>query len=113
MRDSSLNQMHTLSKLAEQFLAARTPDAMSKVLADQSYSRFRTLIYPTPRYRTFLIPKKNGTSREISAPARNLKLVQRKLATILLELYGEGKPSAHAFSKEKSILTNARAHGSS
>jgi hypothetical protein len=41
------------------------------------------------RYRTFEIPKSNGKKRTISEPVPFLKLVQRRIAKILDELYEE------------------------
>jgi len=75
----------------------------------------RLLIYhlylvPDPiRYKTFAIPKKSGGTREISAPATALKIIQRKLNQVLQHVHTP-KASAHGFVLEKSIVTNARMH---
>lgn len=70
-------------------------------------------------YRSFYIPKKDGTSREINASTGSLKYIQRKLCMILwqkqLEIWKEKgiTPNlSHAFQKNKSIMTNARVHKS-
>ena len=47
-------------------------------------------------YYTFKIPKKDGTTREISAPDKALKEIQRKLADVL--------------SDEKNNVGNAEQH---
>ena len=41
------------------------------------------------RYRTFQIPKKDGTQRTIHAPCRKLKKIQKQLSDNLLEIYEE------------------------
>lgn len=73
-------------------------------------------------YHTFSIQKKSGGERIISAPSRELKIVQRRLANILwnryieiLEAKSKSKnvkiPSiSHGFEKTKSIITNAQRH---
>ena len=72
---------------------------------------------PDSFYTTFEIPKHNGKSRIIHAPQSDLKKLQSNLAT-QLSLYVENytKESSiipnisHAFSKGKSIITNASIH---
>jgi RNA-directed DNA polymerase len=83
---------------------------MAQWLNGQRFGRYRQLIYPNPRYRTFTIKKKNGETREITAPAEGLKAVQRRLASMLLIIYGRGKPSVHSFMKGRNIVSNAAAH---
>lgn len=74
-------------------------------------------------YHTFIIPKRSGGVRSISAPKNGLKLLQRRLADLLQSCISEinqiGEESdepilrsqlAHGFAKERSILTNARPH---
>ena len=71
-------------------------------------------LYKSPadsRYKTFEIPKKSGGSRIISAPATNLKIIQKKLNVVLQKIYSlNRKPSAHGFLNDKSIITNAEKH---
>ena len=45
----------------------------------------------------------------ISSPTRPLKSVQRKLAAILLEVYG-GRAPVHGFAAERSMKSNAASH---
>ncbi len=99
-----------MSAESDAFLSAGTPSGLAKLLLGQSYSRFRRLIYPTPRYTTFTLKKRLGGTRTIDAPAALLKSVQRKLATVLLEIYGQGKPSVHSFVRKRSIVSNAWRH---
>ena len=100
----------TLSANATRFLAAATPEALARSLGFVSYDRLRTLIYPRPRYSTFEIRKRDGSSRTIASPALLLKELQRRLATMLLEIYGVARPSVHAFCKDRSVVTNAAPH---
>jgi len=82
-------------------------------------------IYKTPeaeRYTSFTIPKRHGGTREILAPNGDLKLIQRRLATLLLDCIDEinvarghiedGKHFgiAHGFKRKHTIMTNARVH---
>ncbi len=60
-------------------------------------------------YKEFKIPKKSGGERTIQAPVSTLKILQRKLSYILYLVYKE-RFCAHAFSKNKSIRTNAEGH---
>ena len=69
------------------------------------------------KYFSFNIPKKNGGVREIFAPITELKSLQRRLANdlqvCLQELEGVSRyhnNASHGFVRNKSILTNAKAH---
>ncbi len=68
------------------------------------------------KYHTFGISKRNGGMREINAPEPRLKMLQKKLATILYwcvdEIY-ENPPKglySHAYLKSRSTFTNAWKH---
>lgn len=61
------------------------------------------------QYKEYSIKKKNGGTREISAPEVGLKILQKNLAKVLLERY-QIRPSAHAFLPNTSIITNAKRH---
>ncbi|MBZ5518207.1 retron Ec67 family RNA-directed DNA polymerase/endonuclease [Bacillus sp. KS1] len=68
-------------------------------------------------YTTFQISKKSGGQRIINAPSKDLKDIQRNIVNMLLnqqkKFYYENKIRlniAHAFTKEKSIITNAKIH---
>ena len=69
------------------------------------------------RYKSFIIPKRNGEPRTIYAPNNELKYVQRKLAQALIKYmdYIKEKENiksnvSHAFERKKSIVTNAEIH---
>lgn len=61
------------------------------------------------RYKTYFIKKRNGTDREISQPARELKILQRALVAELLNQLPV-HPSAMAYRPGISIKHNALAH---
>lgn len=68
-------------------------------------------------YTSFGIPKKNGGERQINAPEKPLKFIQKRLADILSDyrknIYDREKINnkiSHAFETEKSFITNAKVH---
>lgn len=93
------------------FLSFTTPDDVA-ALFDLSYKQLAAIIYNTPlnrKYNTFPLHKKTGGYRLIKSPCLSLKLLQKKLSEVLLEVHNP-KPSAHGFNIGKSILTNAQPH---
>jgi RNA-directed DNA polymerase len=81
---------------------------------DLSVSRLRWLAFHRDvdtgsHYRRWLIPKRDGSSRTITSPKKDLKRVQRwALRAIFDKLPVHG--AAHGFLAARSIVTNARAH---
>ncbi|ANT49757.1 retron Ec67 family RNA-directed DNA polymerase/endonuclease [Mesorhizobium amorphae] len=77
-------------------------------------------LYITPtakKYHTFSIPKKRGGERIITAPNERLKLIQARLAALLLQIEQDLEATqskscilAHGFKNELSIITNAAKH---
>ena len=72
---------------------------------------------PAAKYKKFEIAKKYGGTRQISAPADDLKLLQQKLAAFLQDCLEEitvaGKYKdriSHGFKRGHSIFSNAREH---
>jgi RNA-directed DNA polymerase len=61
-------------------------------------------------YSQFGIAKRSGKVRTITAPDRRLKIIQQKLASLLEQLYRVRNP-VHGFVPERSVKTNAEAHG--
>lgn len=61
-------------------------------------------------YSQFEISKRSGKVRTITAPDRRLKIIQQKLAPLLERLYRVRNP-VHGFVRERSVKTNAEAHG--
>lgn len=85
-------------------------DFMSYHIFEMPYSSLRNLIYPEPRYNTFIITKRNGSPRTILEPRLAVKDLQNKLLNFLSERTGSPKPCVHGFTKGRSIVTNARFH---
>lgn len=68
-------------------------------------------------YKSFDIPKKDGSVRRIDASTSSLKYIQRRLVKLLelrqKEIWDERGLSpniSHAFQRGKSILSNAKVH---
>jgi hypothetical protein len=95
----------------ELFLALSSPGNVA-ALFGLNYKQLAATIYNTPPnrlYNTFPLSKKSGGYRLVKSPCLSLKIIQKRLSDILLEVYTQ-KPSAHGFSVGKSILTNAQGH---
>ncbi|MDB5596206.1 MAG: trypsin-like serine protease [Hyphomicrobiales bacterium] len=60
-------------------------------------------------YRQFDIAKATGKKRLISAPDRRLKMLQRKIAASLDEIY-EPRHAVHGFVRDRSVKSNAKSH---
>ena len=65
--------------------------------------------YRERMYQHFDIAKGNGKVRQITAPDKRLKILQRKLAPLLDQLYRVRRP-VHGFVPHRSVKTNAEAH---
>jgi RNA-directed DNA polymerase len=102
--------------------AAPSPFALdgAPLQSAQDVARFLSVAYgamvgalykapPNMRYRGFEIPKRSGGVRLIESPNGLIREMQEKLAPILQAAY-EAHPSAHGFIKNRSVVTNARAH---
>ena len=73
-------------------------------------TQIRRIVHNAPdRYKTYKIPKRNGTLRTISQPAKEVKLLQRALSDVLLSGLSV-HPSAMAYRKGLSIRDNAKVH---
>lgn len=97
--------------IRESFLSLNTPQDVASLL-DISYSQLVYHVYKTHktrRYTTLTIPKKGGGTRNISAPATPLKLIQRSLNTILATVYSPRR-SVNGFVEDRTIVTNAQFH---
>ena len=81
----SLFLYQNCDELKESFKSLETPRDIARLL-DVSYNKLTYHISILPenkRYKDFLIPKKSGKSRTISAPCTPLKILQRKLSQVL------------------------------
>jgi RNA-directed DNA polymerase len=108
---SALFLYQNCEDLRKQFLALKEPRDVAWLL-EVPYHQLMYHISVLPedkRYRDFLIPKKSGHHRTISAPCTPLKILQRKLSQVLYSVY-EPKSSVHGFIPARSILTNAEKH---
>ena len=97
--------------LRDEFYRLSTREDVAKILEIEEKS-LRYFLYakkPDNMYTTFKIAKKSGGTREISAPAKELKAIQRKLAYILNLVY-RVKPSVYGFVHERKIKDNASKH---
>ena len=76
-----------------------------------TYKTLAKLIYPdtNKNYISFVVPKKSGKVRKISAPKPKLLSIQRTLAAEL-EKYYVPKKCCHGFTKDRSIVSNAQNH---
>ena len=98
-------------QLQELFGDLKHPKDVADLL-EVSYKDLVYWIYRTPiksRYITFSVDKKNGGKRNISAPNKNIKILQQKLNQVLQSVY-HPKPSVHGFVEGKSVKTNAQQH---
>jgi hypothetical protein len=67
--------------------------------------------YRRKMYHEFSIAKGGGKTRLIRAPDRRLKIIQQRLAVSLNQIYRRRNP-VHGFVNDRSVKTNAEAHGS-
>ncbi len=100
-----------MEKVKVQFLALQSREDVANILGikEKSLRYFLYGIKTDNMYTEFTIQKKGGGQRNICAPNKKLKNIQRKLANILNCVY-KIKPAAHGFVYDKDIVTNARNH---
>lgn len=65
--------------------------------------------YSRRMYHHFNIAKRSGSTRQITAPDKRLKYLQRKILPLLDQLYRVRHP-VHGFVSGKSVKTNAESH---
>lgn len=100
-----LKETSTLSDVAQ--LLGFKPSALSYILYK---------IPETDKYYEFEIPKKNGDPRKIKAPTEKLKVLQKRLAHLLVDCFEDilrknnKRSLSHGFRKDHSIITNAKNH---
>jgi len=83
---------------------------MAREAFGRSYADIKKLLYPRPRYRSFLLRKRSGGLRIIQEPYSKIKVLQNQ-ALQFLKKFGAGpRPCAHGFVEGKSSVTNARTH---
>src|SRR5450756_320607 len=108
-----------MTKLA-QLKGVQTLPQLARLLEVKPASLSYILYWTPPerKYETFAIPKKGGGRRTITAPKPRLKMIQKKLADLLLAIQAELEKNrtrsqcvlSHGFKEDFSIVTNATAH---
>lgn len=99
------------SEIKQRFLKLETREDVAALLGISERS-LRFFLYkrrPENRYFTFEIPKKDGSKREIAAPSKELKNIQRKLADVLSAVY-DPKVCAYGFIEGRNNVGNANCH---
>lgn len=96
--------------ITAEYLRHADVHTFSSTVLGVKYKDLQGILYPHPPYKTFLMAKRSGGHRVIREPRRRLKELQDKLLAYLYERAGTPKPCAHAFTKNRSIVTNARKH---
>lgn len=84
-------------------------EAMEISIGELRFLAYGRKVSKISHYRRFLMPKKRGGHRLISAPMPRLKQVQRWVLEQILEKVAL-HDAAHGFRREHSILTNAAPH---
>lgn len=82
----------------------------SKTVLNMDYVDLQKIVYPKPKYRSFLISKRNGNPRLIDEPLKDIKAIQRKILTFLEERTPKFRNCVHGFVRNRSIVTNAQEH---
>lgn len=93
------------------FLEIQTIEDLAMLLGVNSteikyFSKYTT---PLNAYTSFKVPKKNGSFREIVAPNRQLKFIQKLLLKEISCFY-DPKINVHGFVPKRNIRTNAEPH---
>ena len=95
-----LPKVDTIEQLAQ---------AMGVELKALRFLAYNRRVATVTHYRRFLLPKKTGGHRLISAPMRRLKAAQRWVLTHILDKVTLHE-AAHGFRHGRSIVSNARPH---
>src|SRR5215470_9044716 len=88
-----------------QFLGLRTRQDLAAFLGidEKKIVYYADQANSSQTYTAFAVPKKSGGARQIKAPVRGLKAIQRTLNQVLQCVY-EPEPAAHGFVVERSIV---------
>lgn len=116
--EEASNTLNDLSSRKERLAKWSLPDfpthrslaeAMAVTVGELRFLAYGRKVSKVSHYRRFLMPKKRGGHRLISAPMPRLKLAQRWVLENILEKVPL-HDAAHGFCKKRSILTNASPH---
>lgn len=98
-------------ELRDEFFKLQSRDDIAKLLeiTTKQLNFHLYVLPPTKKYKVFIVPKKSGEPRQISAPASPIKVIQRKLIQVLESVY-QPKIATYGFVKGRDIIKNARLH---
>lgn len=98
-------------QLRAKFLSLSDPESVADLFEITSDDLIHHVfdVPPRRRYIRFNIPKRSGDLREISAPTKSLKQIQRRFNQVLHCVYKRKGP-VHGFVSEQSIVSNADCH---
>ena len=102
---------NSIETIRAAFFSMQTRQDVANLLEIKERS-LRFFLYkrrPENMYCTFEVPKRNGDKRKISAPNKELKEIQKKLAAALTYIY-EPKVCAFGFINNRSFVDNAQRH---
>ena len=96
------------NKLVEKFFSLKKREGVADLLEIPYHILIFHIyrVFSIYKYTIFSIPKRSGGERKICAPVTKLKILQRKLAYVLKNVY-KTKPSVHGFVDNRNIVTNA------
>lgn len=97
--------------LRNKFFNLKTPHNLAELLesSELDLNYYLHELESSQTYRTFVIPKRSGGKRKISAPIPELKILQQKLNQILQTVY-DPMPSVHGFVWDRNVVTNSEPH---
>lgn len=96
-------------ELLIKFNSLKTNDDLADLLEMKKSSLLFFAYSRKSFYHEFEIPKKNGKTRIILAPCKQLKTIQKKIAYVLSIVY-KPKKNVYGFIKKRGILNNAKIH---
>ncbi|BDE73160.1 MULTISPECIES: reverse transcriptase domain-containing protein [Delftia] len=85
-------------------------ELMAQDIFGRPYAEISKIVYPRPKYKYFVLPKKSGEYRSIVAPSLKLKNIQESLLDFLQREFPLAKSCVHGFHRGRSVVTNAQAH---
>ena len=92
-------------------LSVKDKDGLASLLGTtkKKLNYLAYVLNETSKYDVFQIKKRNGELREIQAPKKAMKVIQRRIAVMLKGVY-EPKVCAHGYIEGRNIVTNASIH---
>lgn len=100
-----------MKEISEKFLKIKTLEELADILNCKINTLNYYCTYKQSRkcYTSFVLKKKSGGMRYIDAPNKQLKYIQKRLSSILYDIYAP-KKVVTGFVKGKSVVTNAQIH---